>query len=68
MSNRKECKECPWKINSLHNSNMISNIERFVKSGIKEDTSHKCHMIDHNIWSKPDDSNICIGSISNFKK
>jgi hypothetical protein len=61
---RKSCEECPWKVKSKNNTKMIKTIERFVNSGIREDKKHKCHMIDSNIWSKPNESNICIGSIN----
>lgn len=65
IKNRLRCLECPWHVKSEHNKKMIDNIERLVSNGSLISKEHKCHMIDHNLWSKPNLSNICIGSINN---
>ena len=62
---RYNCKECPWHNNTKHNKQMKENIERFISLGVRKDKKHKCHMIDTNIWTETDSSNICIGSINN---
>ncbi len=60
---RNPCKECPWVNKSVHNKKMISFIKRLYSKNIKSDFTHKCHMIDSNIWSTPNIGNVCIGSL-----
>ena len=60
---RTSCKECPWTVRTQHNDKMISNIERLVENGSLKTKQHRCHMIDHNLWSAVNDDNVCIGSL-----
>lgn len=56
------CRECPWKVDTKHNANMIRSIMRWVKNGSLKTTEHRCHMISTDLWAGVNDNNICIGS------
>ena len=62
MSYRKPCKECPWTVNTNHNTKMINNIHRLVENGSLKSKQHRCHMISTDLWAETNDKNICIGS------
>lgn len=59
---RNPCKECPYKVHNDHNEKFIENVKMLSDNGLLENGEHSCHMIKPG-WSKPNDKNICIGSI-----
>lgn len=58
---RKECKQCPWKLQNRHSVNWRQNILNLIKSGWRKDKEHNCHMISP-VWGETNKTNICIGS------
>lgn len=61
---RRSCKECPYKINTKHNSKFNSYVNKMFDSGIIQTKNHTCHMIG-NVWDKPTEKTVCIGSLKN---
>lgn len=59
---RKQCSECPHKVKNNHNDKFLKNVKMMTEKNIIDDGNHTCHMIKPG-WDKPNDSNICIGSI-----
>jgi len=57
----KSCKECPYKVKSEHNKKFPEYVDKMYISGILKNKIHSCHMKD-NVWSKPTEKNMCIGS------
>lgn len=60
------CKECPYKINSRHNSKFKGYVKKMFDSGIIKSENHTCHMIG-NVWDEPNKKTVCIGSVENEK-
>ncbi len=69
MSNRKECKECPWKNKNEHSLKFRKYADVMNKLGKVQ--NHACHMITQDVWgykTEINDKNVCIGSCSNKNK
>jgi hypothetical protein len=65
---RKECKECPWINDNKHSLKFREYSKKMKEEGFIEN-SHKCHMIDSDVWgfdSNVNSSNSCIGSLKNL--
>jgi hypothetical protein len=61
---RKSCKECPYKVKSQHNHKFPQYVDKMFNSGLITSKKHTCHMIG-NVWDKPAEKTVCIGSINN---
>lgn len=59
---RRNCKECPYKVKSEHNSRFPDYVKKMYDSGIIKSKEHTCHMLG-NVWDKPNDKTKCIGSV-----
>jgi len=58
---RSNCKECPYKVKSEHNSRFPSYVDKMFKLGRLESKEHTCHMVG-NVWDKPTEKSVCVGS------
>lgn len=63
--NRKNCKECPWTNSDNHSLKWPSYVQKMSSINLIQNNQHRCHMIDNNVWCKPNTSNVCIGSLNN---
>jgi len=63
---RNPCKECPYLESNKNNQNekFKNNVKLLTDIGFLEKGKHTCHMIKTG-WDKPNDKNICIGSLLN---
>ena len=63
----KSCKECPWKVDSIHNKKWKNWIQNLVDSGWRKNKVHNCHMIAP-VWDKITEKTKCQGSCENQQK
>lgn len=59
---RKMCKECPWKGTGPHSVSWPRYVETIFAGGHLSSRMHICHMLSKDTWGDATPENFCVGS------